>query len=274
MRHKKKYRETAAAIRKNVLFVSHKAGTPHIGSSLSIVDILTVLYFGVLNVRAKGHAGFEKRDRLILSKGHAGLALYATLAERGLLPRKLLNDYSKNGTLLPAHPVYNLDFGIEATTGSLGHGLPMAVGTALAAKLNGDHYRTFAILSDGECDEGSTWEAVMAATQWRLDNLIVIVDYNKIQSFGRVDEVMDLEPFVDKWRSFRWAVKEVDGHDTTALEKLFARVPFEKGKPSVVVAHTTKGKGVSFMEDTVEWHYKNLTDNLLRQAIEEIQSSL
>ncbi|OGZ01650.1 MAG: transketolase [Candidatus Liptonbacteria bacterium RIFCSPLOWO2_01_FULL_53_13] len=264
------YKEKAAAIRTSILKVSHRARTPHIGSALSIVEILTVLYFRILNVKSHRQSGFEMRDRLILSKGHAGLALYAALAERGILKRKFLDRFVQNGTMLPSHPSRNVPLGVEVTTGSLGHGLPMAVGLALAAKRDKKPYRVFVIISDGECDEGSTWEAIMAAGQWHLDNLTVIVDYNKIQSFGRVREVMDLEPLAAKWKSFRWSVKEADGHDMGALIKTLSKVPFRKNFPSVLIAHTVKGKGVSFMEDTIDWHYKNLTDVLLDQAIKEI----
>ena len=268
------YKEKAAAIRKKILEVSHRAKTVHIGSCLSLVEILTVLYFGVMKIPSGGKKEFERRDRLILSKGHASLALYATLAERGILPARLLDRYTQNGTLLPAHLIYNPSLGLEAATGSLGHGLSIAVGMALSAKRDGKSHRIFAILSDGECDEGSTWEAIMAAPQWQLDNLIVIVDYNKIQSFGRVKEVMELEPFAEKWKSFRWAVREVDGHDMQNLERLLSGIPFQKNRPSVIIAHTVKGKGVSFMEDTLDWHYRNLTNELLRQAEQEIRASL
>lgn len=274
-RSSKFYKEKAAAIRKRILIVSHRAKTPHIGSCLSLVEILTVLYFGgILKFPAKRGTGFEKRDRLILSKGHGSLALYSALTEYGLLPLGFLDEYAKNGSLLPAHLTYKPSFGLEAATGSLGHGLPLAVGMALAAKHDKKSHRIFAILSDGECDEGSTWEAILAAAQWRLDNLAVIVDYNKIQSFGRVKDVMDLEPFAKKWESFRWSVKEADGHDTAALEKALSAIPFRKGHPSVLIAHTIKGKGVSFMEDTIDWHYKNPTDELLEQAIKEVNASL
>lgn len=269
------YKEKAATIRKKILTVSHRSKTPHIGSCLSLVELLTVLYFGgILKFQAKNGANFEKRDRLILSKGHGSLALYSALTEFGLLPSKFLDEYTKNGSLLPGHLNYKPIFGLEAATGSLGHGLPLAVGMALAAKYDKKPHRIFAILSDGECDEGSTWEAILAAAQWGLDNLIVVVDYNKIQSFGLVKDIMNLEPFVEKWRSFHWSVKEVDGHDSVELEKVLSNAPFCNGYPNVLIAHTIKGKGVSFMEDTIDWHYKNLTDDLLEQAIKEINASL
>ncbi len=268
------YKEKAARIRTKILSVSHGAQTPHIGSALSLVEILTVLYFGILNIKSATKAEFKKRDKLVLSKGHGGLALYAALFEYGLLPGKFLDEYTRNGTLLSTHTICKPSFGLEAATGSLGHGLSIAVGMALAAKQDGDARRVFAILSDGECDEGSTWEAILAAGQWHLDNLVVIVDYNKIQSFGRVKEVMDLEPFIKKWDSFRWSGREVDGHNMLALEAMLSRAPFKKGQPSVIIAHTVKGKGVSFMEDTIDWHYKNLTDELFNKATKEIQTSL
>jgi len=265
--------QKAAAIREKILLASHRAKTPHIGSCLSLVDMLAVLYFGVLRRPAVDSPDFARRDRLVLSKGHGGLALYATLVERGLLPAEYLENYAKDDTIFPAHPVRCVEFGIEATAGSLGHGFPMAVGMALSAQRAKQTQRVFAVISDGECDEGSTWEAVLAAAQWRLDNLVVLVDYNKIQSFGRVSEVMELEPFASKWESFRWAVKEVNGHDHAALADALSQVPFRAGQPSVLIAHTVKGKGVSFMENTVDWHYKNLTDELLAEALREIRTA-
>lgn len=269
------HKEKAAAIRKRILSVSHRAKTQHIGSCLSLVEILTALYFGGnLNLPHAEDRGFEERDRVILSKGHGALALYATLTEKGILPEHLLEEYGRNGALLSGHLVYQPAYGLEAATGSLGHGLAIAVGIALAAKRDNKSYRPFVILSDGECDEGSTWEAVLGAGHWKLDNLIAIVDYNKIQSFGRVSEVMDLEPFADKWRVFGWAVSEVDGHDIGAINAALSAFPLEKNRPSVLIAHTVKGKGVSFMEDTIDWHYENLTDELLAQAIKEVDRSL
>lgn len=269
------YKEKAAAIRKRILSVSHRAKTPHIGSSLSLVEILTVLYFGgIASIPKHDDPIFDRRNRVILSKGHGCLALYATLAEKGILPESLLNEYGRNGALLGGHLVYKPTYGLEAETGSLGHGLPMALGTALAAKRDNKSYRVFVILSDGECDEGSTWEAALGAAHWQLDNVAAIVDYNKIQGFGRTNEVMNLEPLADKWKAFGWSVRDVDGHDIGAIEATISMFPFEKNRPSALIAHTVKGKGVSFMEDTVDWHYKSLTDELLEQAIKEVDASL
>ncbi|PIR53265.1 transketolase [Candidatus Peregrinibacteria bacterium CG10_big_fil_rev_8_21_14_0_10_49_10] len=231
---------------------SHSA---HLGSALSMVDLLTVLYFWYLKVDPKNPKDSE-RDRFVLSKGHGGSGLYATLAEKGFFPKKELETYGKDGSLFAVHPSSKMVPGVEASTGSLGHGLPIGLGMALAAKLDGKPYRTVVITSDGECDEGSTWEAILAAGHWKLDNLICIVDYNKIQSFGRTEEVMDLEPFAEKFRSFNWSVCEINGHNHEEIAEALHKAPLEKGKPTAIIAHTVKGKGWSAeMENTVESHY-------------------
>ena len=249
--------------------LTHKAKGGHLGSSFSAIDILTALYFGVLKIDPKKSKD-PNRDRFIMSKGHAAASAYVTLCEKGFFPKKVLDSYHSDGTLLGGHVNYLVP-GVEFSTGSLGHGLSMAAGVALGAKLDKKKYKTYALLSDGECDEGSTWEAVLAAGHFKLDNLVAIVDYNKIQSFGRVKEVMDLEPFADKWRSFNWGVREVDGHNFKELIPALNSVPFKKNKPSVIIAHTVKGKGVSFMEDTMEWHYHTPNDEHLKKAMEELK---
>lgn len=226
------------------------------GSSLSMVELLVVLYRDVLRVRASEPA-WEERDRFILSKGHACAALYAVLAECGFFPLEWLDTFYQNGARLAGHATHGKVPGVELSTGSLGHGLPVAAGMALAAKRDGRGHRVFAMLSDGECDEGSTWEAALFAPQHRLDNLVAIVDYNKVQSLGTVKEVLDLEPLAAKWRDFGWAVREVDGHDVAAVRGALAGVPFAPGRPSCLVAHTIKGKGVSFMEGKLLWHYRS-----------------
>lgn len=259
----------AKLIRKAVLLASYRAQTPHIGSCFSCVDILTYLYFKVLKLNLH-EPKWPNRDRFILSKGHAALALYATLTERRFFSASFIKAYTNNGTKLAGHPVFRSAPGIEATSGSLGHGLAIALGIALAGKKDHKKYRVFAMLSDGECDEGSVWESVMAASQLKLDNLVAIIDYNKIQSFGTVKEVMDLEPFAKKWQAFGWTVKEINGHNFKDIEKAFSKIPFKKGKPSVIIAHTIKGRGVSFMENKLEWHYKNLTEDLLTKALNEL----
>ncbi|WP_137862400.1 MULTISPECIES: transketolase [unclassified Sphingomonas] len=261
-------RELAADTRREVLKMVHRAKASHVGSCFSIADMLAVLYGHVMSVDPV-HADRPDRDRLIVSKGHAAAAVYAVLANRGFFPREWLDEYSVNGSLLTGHVSHAVP-GVELSTGSLGHGLSVGAGLALGARLQGAAWRSFVILSDGECDEGSIWEAAMFAGHHQLTNLVALVDYNKIQSFGRVDEVLRLEPFADKWTSFGWQVTEVDGHDHTALAEALA----DKGgdKPNLLLCHTVKGRGVSFMEDRLEWHYKSPNDEQLAQAIAEIGS--
>jgi transketolase len=249
----------------------HNSKSSHIGSSFSSVELLVVLYNGVLRVDP-ARPGWPDRDRFILSKGHGCAAFYAVLAERGFFPLEWLDTFYQNGSRLPGHATHTCLPGVEVSTGSLGHGLSIACGMALAAKRDGKSYRVFVLLSDGECDEGSTWEAVLFASHHRLDNLIAIVDYNKIQSLGRVEEVINLEPFAEKWRSFGWAVREIDGHDILEIEDTLTQVPFEAGRPSCVIAHTVKGKGVSFMEDKLLWHYRSPQGEEYEAALAELEA--
>jgi transketolase len=251
--------------------MTNRAGSSHLGSSLSMIELLAVLYGGVLRVSPQT-AHCPNRDRFVLSKGHACAALYATLAECDFLPKDWLESFYVDGARLAGHVTAGTAPGIEVSTGSLGHGLSIATGMALAGKLDERPYRVFALLSDGECDEGSTWEAAMFAPQHRLDNLVAIVDYNKIQSLGHVKDILDLEPFAAKWTSCRWAVRETDGHDVEAIDRTLREIPFESGKPSCVIAHTVKGKGVSFMEDTVLWHYRSPQDGEYERAIAELKA--
>ncbi|MDP3729524.1 MAG: transketolase [bacterium] len=260
----------ALSVRRNVLTMAARVKGSHVGGSFSVADILTALYFSVMHIDPK-KPKLSTRDRLILSKGHCAAALYAVLVERGFAPKRILQDYFKNGKLLTCHPTRDCMPGVEASTGSLGHGLSMGAGIAYAAKVDGAPYRTFVILSDGECDEGSTWEAAMSAAHFKLDNLVAVVDYNKWQGFGRTDDVLSLEPFRKKWEAFGWAVKEINGHDFNALLNAFGRIPFIKNKPSVVIANTIKGKGVSFMEDTLDWHYKYPQGEEFTKALQELQ---
>jgi transketolase len=262
--------ELARRVRRDVVRMVHRAHASHAGTCLSIADILAVLYEGVLRVDPTD-PGDPERDRFVLSKGHGGAALYAVLAERGFLPHAWLDEYCADGARLAGHATHHGVPGVEVSTGSLGHGLPLACGMALSAKRTGRGYRTVALLSDGECDEGSTWEAVLFAPQHRLDNLVAIVDYNGIQSFGAVADVLDLAPLAEKWRAFRWSVREVDGHDHAALAATFAAVPFEAGRPSAVIARTVKGKGVSFMENQLAWHYRSPSDAELAVALAELE---
>lgn len=246
----------------------HRARSSHVGGAFSMADLLAVLYGSVLRVDPK-RPDDPTRDRFVLSKGHACSALYAVLAERGFFPKALLETFYLDGTSLAGHVTTGVP-GVELSTGSLGHGLPVATGMALALKRDDNPGRVFALLSDGECDEGSTWEAALFAPHHRLDNLTVIVDFNKIQSLGTVEEVMGLEPFFDKWRAFGWHVREIDGHDLSAIEGALSTLPFEAGRPSCVIAHTVKGKGVTFMEDRLLWHYHAPSDEDVANALKEL----
>jgi transketolase len=263
--------ELAQSIRAKALRMVHRAGTSHIGSCLSIADILAVLYDSIL-VIDPANPNLRNRDRFILSKGHATAILYAVLGEQKFFPEALLDTFCQYGSFLTGHANHHVP-GVEVSTGSLGHGLPIGCGMALAGKQAEQSFKVYVLVSDGEMDEGSNWESVLFAPHHKLDNLVVIVDYNKIQSFGTVKDVLDLEPMVDKWKAFMWAVREVDGHDHRLLEQTLCSTPFECGKPSVVIAHTLKGKGVSFMEDKLAWHYQHPNAQQLSQALSELSGS-
>ena len=258
----------ARRIREHTLRMVHRANASHIGTGLSMTDILAVLYAGIARVDPR-NARDPGRDRVILSKGHGAAAFYAALAEAGFFDPKLLDTFCQDGSPLAGHVSHHVP-GVDFSTGSLGHGLSLGCGVALGMKRDGRPGRAFVILSDGECDEGSIWEAVLFAPHHHLDNLVAIVDYNKIQSFGTVKEVLDLEPFADKWRAFRWHVLAVDGHDHAALREAFERTPVP-GKPTVIIANTVKGKGVSFMEDDLLWHYRSPSVEQLEKAISEVR---
>lgn len=260
--------EFARRIRVHALRMVHAAKASHIGGCLSMADLLAVLYTRILRVDPVRPEDPD-RDRFILSKGHATAIIYATLAERGFFSPEELQTYCGNGSKLTGHISHAVP-GVEVSTGSLGHGLPIAVGMALAAKSDRRAWRVFCILSDGECDEGSNWEAILFAPHHKLDNLIAIVDYNKIQSFGSVPDVLALEPFAEKWRAFGWHVVEIDGHDLEAIERALSSLPQQTGKPTAIIAHTVKGKGVSFMEHKLEWHYKSPSAEQLNNALAEI----
>jgi transketolase len=259
----------AKRIRRKTLGMIHRAKSSHIGSGFSMADLLAVLYTRILRVDP-ARPDWPERDRFILSKGHACVPLYVVLAERGFFPKEWLDDFYQDDARLAGHVTHVGVPGIEVSTGSLGHGLPMACGMALAGKRDRKGYRVFAMLSDGECDEGSTWEAILFAPAHRLDNLIAIVDYNKIQSLGTVKEVLDLEPFAEKWKAFGWEVREIDGHDFGQIESVLAGVPLVAGKPTCILAHTVKGKGVSFMEDKLLWHYRSPDREEMAKALAEL----
>ena len=239
-------REKANLIRRRDLVMIHEAGLGHTGGDLSSADILATLYFGVLNVDPANPRAPD-RDRFILSKGHGAGLLYTTLAYAGFMPMQDLCTFARPGSRLSGHPNRNEVPGVEANTGPLGHGLPIAVGVALAGMMDRAAWRTFVLTGDGELQEGSNWEAAMAAAHFGLDHLTLIVDRNGIQQGGFTEETVRLEPLADKWRAFGWSVREVDGHDHAALLAAFQAVPFEPGKPNCVIAHTHKGQGVSFI---------------------------
>ena len=231
------------------------AGSGHVGGSLSSMDVMTLLYHKVMNINPS-NPEMEDRDRFILSKGHACVALYAVLADRGFFDKKLLDNFGRKGSILGGHPDMHKVPGVEASTGALGHGFPFGVGMALAGKKDNKDYRAFTLLGDGECQEGSIWEAAMFASQQKLDNLVSIIDYNKLQALDWLDRIVGLEPLADKWRSFGWQVVEVNGHDFVELERVFKEAPVVKNKPTMVIAHTIKGKGISFMEKVPIWHFR------------------
>jgi len=258
----------ARRIRAHALRMVHAANASHIGGCLSMADILAVLYTRILRVDPANPAD-PARDRFVLSKGHASAILYAALAERGFFPTAQLETYYRDGSPLTGHVSHAVP-GVEVSTGSLGHGLSLAVGMAVAAKADRRPWRSVCLMSDGECDEGSAWEAILFAPHHKLDNLVAIVDYNKIQSFGSVSEVLELEPLAEKWRAFGWHTLEIDGHDLAALQRVLGGVPEVPGRPTAVSAHTVKGRGVSFMEHKLEWHYKAPDAEQLAQALIEI----
>ena len=259
----------AARLRGTVIEMCHRSGSAHLGSSLSCIDILTAAYWGVLKIDPVRPNDFG-RDRFILSKGHAAMALYATLAERGFFEPAELETYNQDGGRLAEHPPANLLPGVEAATGSLGHGLPIAVGMALAGRLSKANYRVFALLSDGENNEGSVWESAMFAAAQKLEQLLVIVDYNKWQATGRSDQILQLSPLCDKWQAFGWDTHEIDGHNMSQLVEHLKRHPNGSGKPVALIAHTIKGKGVSFMEDDNNWHYRVPTAEEVSKAFTEL----
>ena len=251
----------AVELRRLVVRALDGGGRGHIGSSMSLIEILRVLYDDVLRYRPDDPK-WEDRDRFILSKGHGCLAQYAMLADKGFFPVDELDHFCRQTSFLGGHPEAGKVPGVEASTGALGHGLSIGVGMALAARMKKADWRTFVVLGDGEINEGSVWEAAMSAGKHRLSNLTAIVDYNKIQSYGFTDDVQPLEPLVDKWRAFGFAAVDIDGHDVDGLHALFSSLPLEADKPTAIVCHTVKGKGISFAENEPLWHHKsNLPDD-------------
>ena len=259
----------ALKIRRHAVMMTHLGKSSHVGSVLSMADIIAVLYGSVMRVRPS-EPNWPNRDRFILSKGHAGAGVYAALAESGFFATDELRSHYQNGSRLSGHVSHKGVPGVELSTGSLGHGLPVACGMAIAAQLDGLSHRLFCLLSDGECDEGSNWEAALFAAHHRLVNLVAVIDYNKIQSLASVAETLRLEPFADKWRAFGWRVAEVDGHDHAALGRVLALGSEPETQPLVVIAHTIKGKGVSFMENSVLWHYRSPQGEEFERALDEL----
>lgn len=249
--------------------MSHKAGAAHLGSSLSCVDILVALYWNILKIDPE-KPDDANRDRFILSKGHAIAAHYAVLASKGFFPVQLLDTYAKSGGSLAEHPAPGCVAGVEFATGSLGHGLSAGLGVALAGRIQKKSYRVYVVVSDGECNEGSIWEAAMFAAAHQLENVAVIIDYNKWQATGRSNEIMALAPLKEKWMSFGWSAYEIDGHDVKSLIDTLQNVPDGTNRPVAVIAHTLKGKGISFMEDDNNWHYRIPNEKEVETAFKEL----
>ena len=270
MKNYTKYEAIAKKIRKKLVLISHEAKTPHLGSSLSCVDIIVALYWDILNVDPKNPSD-PNRDRLIFSKGHAATTLYVALQMRDFFSKQILDDYAKPGAILPEHPVYKSVPGIESTSGSLGHGLPIGLGIALAGKIQKRTFKTVVIVSDGECNEGSIWEAAMLAPAQKLNNLFLIVDFNKWQATGRSEEITSISSLKDKFSAFGWNTIEIDGHSIQSIcESFDSKV--DNTSPTAIIAHTVKGKGVSFMEDDNNWHYRIPTKEEVEKSNEEIDS--
>lgn len=260
----------AVKLRRRLVTTSAEAKIPHLGSCLSCVELLVQLYWQELSIDPANPEEPE-RDRFLLSKGHGAPVLFQVLAEKGFFPVERLKDFGKPGSVFHEHPPKpGYIPGIEAATGSLGHGLPMCLGMAISARIQGKRNRCYALLSDGECNEGSIWEAAMLAAAQKVDNLTAIIDYNKWQATGRSQEVLALEPLAQKWEAFGWHVQEINGHSFEEIESAMKNARNERGKPSIIVAHTTKGKGISFMEDDNNWHYRTPNKEELIAAIKEL----
>jgi transketolase len=261
----------ANIIRKRTIETSARANIPHLGSCLSSVELLTALYWQELQIDPHTPNSAD-RDRFVLSKGHGAPVLFQVLAERGFFPVERLSEFGQPGSVFHEHPPKpGYIPGVEAATGSLGHGLPMALGMALAQRIQGKNIRCYALLSDGECNEGSIWEAAMMAAGQKVNHLTAIIDYNKWQATDRSQKVMALEPLAAKWEAFGWHTQQIDGHNFGEIKEAFRKARIETQKPSVIVADTIKGKGVSFMEDDNNWHYRTPNEKELAEALEELE---
>ncbi|EGD51938.1 Transketolase domain-containing protein [Thermoanaerobacter ethanolicus JW 200] len=265
-------KQKAKEVRIDIINMLAEAGSGHPGGSLSCADILTLLYFDKMNVKPD-NPKWEDRDRLVLSKGHAAPALYAVLAEKGFFPKEELKTLRKLGSILQGHPDMKSTPGLDMTTGSLGQGLSAANGMALAGKLDKKGYRVYVILGDGELQEGQIWEAAMTAAHYKLDNLTAILDFNGLQIDGPNREVKNIEPVNEKFKAFGWHVIEIDGHDFDQIDKAIEEAKATKGKPTLIIAHTIKGKGVSFMENQVGWHGSAPNEEQRQKAIQELEGS-
>lgn len=255
IKNPKRLDKRSVDLRRTIVQMMNSAGRGHLASALSLVEILRVLYDSVLHYDPR-HPEWPQRDRFILSKGHGCLALYVILADKGFFPTEELWKFCWFDGILGGHPEPKVP-GVEISTGSLGHGLPIGVGMAIHAKRVKSNHRVFVVLGDGECNEGTIWEAAMGASKHRLDNLVVMVDYNKQQSYGSTSEVLELEPFADKWRAFGFGVREVDGHDVKLIADALSEIPAQSGKPTAIICHTIKGKGIGFTENNLKWHHKS-----------------
>lgn len=266
----KKFEKFASNIRKNIIFTAFKAGakSAHIGGALSLVDIIAVLYSGIMKIK-KTKTLSDNRDRFILSKGHACLVLYSALVEKKILKKKDLVKFESDGSKLLGHPIINKISGIEFSTGSLGMGLSLGIGVAIAAKKRKKNYRTFVVLGDGECNEGSVWEAIMSASHFKLDNLIIIVDRNKLQQTGKCDDIMNLLNLKNKFKSFGCDTYEIDGHNIKEIYNIL-RKKNKKHKPKVIIAKTIKGKGFKMFENNNTWHHSIITKSIYKDIVQEI----
>lgn len=268
----KELRAIANKIRRRDLQAIYEAGAGHIGGEMSVTDLLTALYFHIMSVNPDEPRD-PKRDRFVLSKGHTALALYIVLAEKGFFPKEEISTFLKPHSRLNGHPNRTKVPGVETNTGPLGHGLPIAVGMAMAARLNKESWRTFVITGDGEMQEGSNWEAIMAAAQFKLDNLTLVIDHNRLQQGARLADTNDVAPLRPKLEAFGWAVEEIDGHDMDQICDVLAADKVVPGKPKCIVAHTNKGQGISFMSDNVAWHHKVPNEAQYKQAMAELEEA-
>jgi transketolase len=262
------YRRLAQLIRGYAVTMTTRTNSSHVGSCLSMAELVAVLYGGILHVDPKDPR-WPDRDRFILSKGHAAAGVYAALVEKGFFPKEWIDTYYQDDGKLSGHASFHVP-GVELSTGSLGHALPVALGMALAARQRGKKHRIFVLMSEGDCQEGSTWEAVMFAAQHHLDNVIAIVDANRIQALGKVADIIDLEPLAQKAEAFGWSVRDIDGHDVRQIEESLLAVPFTSGKPSLLIARTVKGKGVRSLENTLASHYRCVPKEHLAEVLAEL----